>query len=66
MIIERTSSFTGKVNTMDLNVTSEQVTAWESGTLIQNAMPNLSVDEREFLLTGTTPKEWDKMFGRME
>jgi hypothetical protein len=27
---------------------------------IQNAMPNLSTDDREFLMTGVTPEEWDK------
>jgi hypothetical protein len=26
-------------------------------------MPNLSADDREFLMTGTTPEEWDEMFG---
>ena len=30
---------------------------------IQDAMPNLTPDEREFIKTGITPKEWDEMFG---
>jgi len=25
-------------------------------------MPNLSADEREFLMTGITPDEWDEAF----
>jgi hypothetical protein len=25
---------------------------------IQNAMPHLSVDDREFIMTGVTPEEW--------
>jgi hypothetical protein len=29
---------------------------------VQNAMPNLSADEREFIMTGITPTEWDEMF----
>lgn len=34
------------------------------GTLIQNAFDNLNTDEREFLLTGMTPEEWNAMFGK--
>jgi hypothetical protein len=29
---------------------------------VQNAMPNLSADEREFIMSGITPTEWDEMF----
>lgn len=40
--------------------------AWESGVLIQDAFPMLSADQREFLLTGITPDEWNAMFGDEE
>jgi len=63
MIFSRKSPFTGKVNAMDLPVTIEQVQKWENGELIQNAMPNLSADEREFLISGYTADDWSKMFG---
>ena len=33
----------------------------EGCELIQNAMPNLSADEREFLMTGITPEEWAEL-----
>jgi len=33
-----------------------------AGMLIQDAMPNVSVDEREFIMTGITPEEWDSTF----
>ena len=66
MLIEMTSQFTGKTNTMDLDVTPAQIEDWQSGTLIQNAMPNLTVEEREFLITGTTPEEWKAVFGDEE
>lgn len=36
---------------------------WQNGHLIQKAMPELTADEREFLLTGMTPEEWDAAFG---
>lgn len=63
MIITRTSPVSGKTTTMEIDVTQSQLDSWESGQLIQNAMPNLSEDEREFILTGITPEEWDSMFG---
>jgi hypothetical protein len=34
---------------------------WQKGELIQRVFPSLSDDDREFLLSGTTPKEWDAM-----
>lgn len=33
------------------------------GWLIQNVWPNVSVDDRELLITGTHPKCWDEAFG---
>jgi len=48
---------------MDIDVTDEQLQDWREGTAIQDAMPNLTPDEREFIKTGITPKEWEEMFG---
>jgi len=61
MIITMTSPMTGMINTMDVDVTAVQISRWQGGMLIQDAMPNLSVDEREFLMTGLTPADWEKM-----
>lgn len=36
--------------------------SWNEGTLIQNAFPNLSPEEREFLITGLTPEMWNDLF----
>ena len=66
MQITRTSIFSGNTNTMELNVTQEQLTAWESGVHIQVAMPQLNADEREFIKTGVTPTEWNELFGEEE
>jgi len=62
MQIIRTSPFSGKTNVMEIDVTQEQISSWENGTLIQDAMPNLSADEREFIKTGITREEWDNAF----
>ena len=63
MIITRTSTLSGHISSMNIDVTLEQVASWEQGELVQNAMPNLSADEREFIMTGITPDEWASVFG---
>lgn len=62
-IITKTSMFTGKSHDRCINVTDEQLAAWRGGMLIQDAIPHLSADDREFLMTGVTPKEWADNFG---
>lgn len=61
MFITRTSILTGVTRTRDMEITKEQVQAWESGTLAQDAFPHLDADEREFIMTGITAEEWDSM-----
>ena len=63
MQITKTSMLTGAVTTMDIDVTQEQLNSWKNGKLIQNAMPNITPRERDFIKLGMTPDEWDKMFG---
>jgi hypothetical protein len=63
MLITKESMFTGKVHTRDIDVTEAQLYAWRTGTMIQDAMPHLTPDEREFIMTGVTPEEWNAEFG---
>lgn len=63
MQIKRTSPLTGKENVMEIAVTEEQLAAWRSGALIQDAMPQLSADEREFIISGLTRADWDSLWG---
>ena len=64
--IGKRSPVTGVINTMTLNVTNEQVEAWLDGMLIQEAMPNLEPFEREFLISGCTPEDWEYLYGQPE
>lgn len=65
--ITRISQLSGKAHTMEIDITNEQLAAWQSsGQMIQRAFPNLSAEEREFLLTGITPEEWSKKIGDEE
>ena len=66
MQVTKISTFTGKENTLEIPVTQTQIDSWIGGELIQNAMPNLSPDQREFLMTGATAEEWEEMFGSDE
>ena len=63
MLITRKSLISGNINTMSLPITEEQYTAWEQGTLVQDAMPHLTPDDREFVMSGITPEEWAETFG---
>lgn len=66
MIITRTSMFTGTTRTLDLPVTESQMQAYLEGALLQNAFPNLSPGEREFIKTGVTDEEWDSFMSEPE
>jgi hypothetical protein len=64
MIVTRTSRFTGKVSTMDLPITQEQLTRYDTGSEpVQMVFPHLSMSQREFLMTGATQAEWESMLG---
>ena len=62
MQITRHSGLTGVVHTREIDVEREQVEAWEGGMLIQEAMPHVSKDDREFIMSGITPEEWEAAF----
>lgn len=63
MQISRVSPLTGKTNTMDLPITEEQLGRWQRREgLIQNIMPELTPDQREFLMSGYTKEDWDTLF----
>ena len=61
MLITKTSMLSGNTSSMDIDVNQDQIDLWQGGSLIQNVMPDLSADEREFIMTGVTAEEWDGM-----
>lgn len=64
MIIERQSILTGIVHTRNLDITNEQIAMIYNGSLIQDVVPHLSDDDREFFLNGITPEEWEEFMGQ--
>ena len=46
-----------------MGVPEEKITEWANGKLIQDGMWELTPDEREYILTGILPGEWEELFG---
>lgn len=59
MKLTKTSLLTGAIHTLEIDVTDEQLARWKSGVNIQDACGHLTPEEREFIMTGITPNEWD-------
>lgn len=45
-----------------VEVDAKAYNRWQVGTLIQEAFPDMSIDDREMLQTGYHPDCWDKEF----
>lgn len=66
-VFRKRSDLSGHMNEMEIPVTLAEVEAWKAGgELIQHVFPHLSAGEREFLVSGVTPAEWDAMIGGEE
>ena len=64
MILARKSMLTGEVHSMELPITSKQLSTWDSGKgLLQEVFPKLTSAQREFIMSGITQEEWDNAFG---
>ena len=49
MLVYAKSIITGVERSKEIDVTFEQLNAWHDGQLIQNAMPNVSPLDRDFI-----------------
>ena len=64
MNITRICPFTNRVNIRFVEgATPEGLAAWKNGALIQDALPEVSPENREFIMTGITPSMWNHIFG---
>jgi uncharacterized Zn finger protein (UPF0148 family) len=61
VIITNVCPFCGKEHNVE--VSESAFYEWQSGALIQNAMPTLSATEREQLISHICPTCQDKLFG---
>ena len=69
MTLQMKSKLSGQTHEIFLPIEPFEYIKWliaEPQPLIQDAFPQLSDDEREFIKTGITPAEWDEAFGEEE
>jgi hypothetical protein len=58
MLIQRVSTLTGNYHEQEIPITERQWENYLNGMLIQYAMPNLTPEQREFIISGSTAEEW--------
>lgn len=62
--VSAVSSLTGKPNVRRISATPAQMYRWMKGKeTVQQIFPELSADDREFLISGLTPEDWKALFG---
>lgn len=65
VVVLSPSQLTGKEHSMELPMTVTEyrraMEHYNRGALIQDAFPRLSPAQREFLMTGITPEEWESL-----
>ena len=67
MEITRKSAISKIQRSLDIPVNPEDFIAWQAGYgSIDDLMPYLTIEHREFILSGITPKEWDEAFLNQE
>lgn len=67
MIIRRKSVISGVVREKNIPVNPEDLALWETGSVnIQDVMPYLNADDREFILSGITQEEWSEAFSSVD
>lgn len=60
-LVTKTCPFCGRQHT--ISVPTDDFIEWQCGELIQNAMPYLSAENREFLISGICRDCQEKIFG---
>lgn len=66
MTLTQTSTISGEKHTMELPISEEDFAIafnlWKNeGECIQDAFPSLSSAQREFIMSGITEEEWEKL-----
>lgn len=60
MTISKKCSVTGRAYRVQCSAKAWD--QWKAGACIQDAFPDLNAEQREFIMIGTTPAEWNKLF----
>lgn len=57
--LTKKSPLSGLLNTLTVDCDVIEYALWKRGMLIQDAMPDVPLDQREFLISGIYPGEWE-------
>ena len=63
MFIARRSPL-GKLRTKDIPVTPEQLQEYYDGAPVEKTFLRLSLEHREFIMTGSTREDWLEIYGK--
>lgn len=67
MMIRRISAISGIARSRNININPDDWISYVSGYKnIYDAMPYLSDEDRDFILSGITKKEWEDAFVKQE
>ena len=62
-IVEARSLASGKANRLEIPADALAILKWmNNDEMIQNALPKLNAEQREFLISGCTSEDWEDMF----
>lgn len=62
MLIRKQSVITGDVHEIELDVTQAELDRHLDGELAHKIWPQMTPPDREFLISGVTPQEWNEAF----
>jgi len=62
MKITKNCVYTNRKNTMEIGITEDQYKELREGADIDQLLPEITYEEREFLLTGALPGEMDDLY----
>ena len=61
--VHKVSILSGKEGSMVLPTRQGNLEHWiDTCMLVQDAFPHFTSEQREFLISGSTPEEWNKLF----
>lgn len=63
MKITKRSVISGELHTREIDINVHQLEQMAKGKHIQWLCPQLSPEDREFLISGITPEEWNEHMG---
>lgn len=62
MITFTTPACQACTKTSEFTLDDEKVSRWQAGAYIQDVWPEMTMNDRELIISGTHPKCWEELF----